>query len=226
MARTLRQTCFTEFNNQKFRRLNERPLEYGYVIQKLLQTWPTSVLDVGTGTTALPAILRTCGFLVTASDNICDYWPDGMLNRHYHVINDDITDTSLKSKFDFICCISVLEHIKEHTAAMENMMNLLHPGGHLAVTCPYNENEYIPNVYALDGAGYGQNEPYICQVYSRLEIDSWLECVTDCRLVDQQYWRVFDGPYWTFGNSISPPIQVQREQLHQHTCMLIRRDTN
>ena len=37
------------------------------------------------------ALLASCGYVVTAIDNIRDYWPNGMVNRHWHVQNDDIT---------------------------------------------------------------------------------------------------------------------------------------
>ncbi|CAB5159687.1 hypothetical protein D3OALGA1CA_4965 [Olavius algarvensis associated proteobacterium Delta 3] len=94
--------CRQEFRLQDFSRFNERPVEYAFVLKKIGEIYPLTILDVGTGTTALPHLMRNCGCLVTATDNKRDYWPNGMHNRHYHVIDDDITATRLSDTFDFI----------------------------------------------------------------------------------------------------------------------------
>jgi SAM-dependent methyltransferase len=214
--------CRTEYEHQEFLRRNERPIEFRFVFDQLARVCPTSVLDVGTGDTSLPHLIRTCGFVVTASDNVKDYWPEGMFNRHFHVKNDDITQTRLTEKFDFITCISVLEHIKDHSSAVGSMLSLLNPGGHLAITAPYNENKYLEDVYRLPGAGYGQDNPYVCQVYSRKEVDSWL-AASGCQIAAQEYWQFFSGEFWTFGEQLCPPLQVDKTEKHQLTCLLIEK---
>jgi SAM-dependent methyltransferase len=216
-----RELCRREYENQRFLGTNERPIEFRFVFEQLTRLNPTTVLDVGTGTTALPHLMRNCGFMVTAIDNVRDYWPDGMVNRHYHVIDDDITESRLDTKFDFITCISVLEHIANHRAAMRSMLSLLKPGGHLAATFPYTERRYVDNVYKLAGAGYGQDAPYICQVYSRAQVDSWCEA-NGATLACQEYWQCFTGELWTFGEPVRPHRQVSRDQLHQLSCVLLR----
>ena len=138
--------CKREFQAQAFSRYNERPIEFGFVFKILGEIYPRTILDVGTGTTALPQLMRNCGFLVTATDNVHDYWPTGMSNRHYHVIDDDITNTRLSETFDLITCVSVLEHIQEPDDAMRNMFSLVKTNGHLIITCPYNEKSYEKNV--------------------------------------------------------------------------------
>ena len=85
----LKWICRREFESQIFSRFNERPIEFSFVFRKLGEIYPKTILDVGTGTTALPHLMRNCGYLVTATDNVRDYWSSGMLNRHYHVIDDD-----------------------------------------------------------------------------------------------------------------------------------------
>jgi 2-polyprenyl-3-methyl-5-hydroxy-6-metoxy-1,4-benzoquinol methylase len=180
------------------------------------------VLDVGTGTTALPHLMRNCGFLVTAIDNIHDYWPNGMSNRHYHIIDDDITATRLKGKFDFITCVSVLEHIEKSDQAVANMFGLLNPGGHLLLTFPYTEQAYIRNVYRLPGSTYGQDVPYITQSYSRLELDRWLQ-QNRAEILEQEFWQFWDGDFWTVGTQLIPPRQVAGQDKHQLTCLLLRR---
>ena len=129
----LRRLTAAEFRDQTFLSVNERPVEFAFLLRQLVAAWPTTVLDVGTGLTSLPHLLRTCGFVVTATDNIEDYWPAGMVNRHFHIVNDDITRTSLTGQYDAIACISVLEHIQKSREAMQSMYSLLKPGGRLIV---------------------------------------------------------------------------------------------
>lgn len=208
-----------EFKRQQFQDLNERTIEYGFLFNALQHTWPVTILDVGTGTTALPAVLRTCGFLITAVDNISGYWPKGMINRHYHIVQDDITNTNLKDQFEFITCISVLEHITDYIAAVQSMFRLLRQGGHLLLTFPYNETRYIENVYKLPEAGYGQDFPFICQVFSRNEIENLMSS-NGAFIVEQEYWEVFSGDLWTFGKRLNPPRRVGKNDKHHLTCIL------
>ena len=182
-----------EYEAQHFVRVNERPIEYGFAFEWLNRLQPRTVLDVGTGKSALPSLLRTCGYLVTATDNIANYWSAGMHNRHYHVINDDIRDTRLTHRFDAVTCISVLEHIREHEAAVSSMLQLLSDDGYLILTIPYQERTYVPNVYELPRALYGSDFPFICQSYSRVELNKWL-LQGNAEVVAQDYWRCFtDG---------------------------------
>jgi len=128
--------------------------------------------------------MSNCGFSVTAIDNVLDYWPSGMLNRHYHVIDDDITKTKIDKKFDFITCISCLEHIEKSDDAIKNMFSLLSSDGHMIITCPYSESFYIRNVYDLPGSSYGQSFGFITQSFSRRELNRWLT-ENDGVIVDQ-----------------------------------------
>ena len=114
--------CKKEFNNQNSQvEVNERPIEYAFVFEQLVKIWPKRILDVGTGLTALPHSMRSCGFHVTAIDNIKDYWPTDITNRHYHVIDDDIRNSKLTGHWDVITCISVLEHIVEYKSAIKSI---------------------------------------------------------------------------------------------------------
>jgi 2-polyprenyl-3-methyl-5-hydroxy-6-metoxy-1,4-benzoquinol methylase len=211
-----------EYKSQAFSGINERPVEFQFIFTQLVRTWPKTVLDVGTGMTALPHLMRNCGFLVTAVDNIRDYWTSGMINRHYHVINDDITRTHLMETFDFITCVSVLEHIRDHKAAVQSMFRLLNPGGHLALTFPYNENRYNENVYALPESSAKEPFSFITQAYSRNEVNSWLSD-NGAEIVEQEFWQFFTGEFWTCGKRILPPVRVGKDDKHQVSCLLIRK---
>jgi 2-polyprenyl-3-methyl-5-hydroxy-6-metoxy-1,4-benzoquinol methylase len=218
----LRWVCKREFRKQSFSRFNERPVELAFVFKHIARIYPRKVLDVGTGATALPHLMRNCGCLVTSIDNIEDYWPSEMVNRHYHVINDDITNSKLQDKFDLITCVSVLEHIEDSESAIRNMFTLLNTGGYLILTFPYTENKYCKNVYKLPGSSYGQNNPYITQSYSRNELSQWLE-ENNGIIIKQTYWQFWDGDFWTVGNQIIPPFEVGVEDKHQISCLLIQK---
>ncbi|MFX1402208.1 MAG: class I SAM-dependent methyltransferase [Promethearchaeota archaeon] len=211
-----------EYQLQKHYKFNERIIEYQFIFNVLKDIYPKTLLDVGTGTTALPHLLSKSGINVTAIDNIYDYWPKGMFNRHFHVINSDITKVELNQKFDVITCISVLEHISKFNDAIDTMITYLKPNGHLILTFPYNENKYIANVYDLDGASYGQKFKFKCQVFSRNELNLWLQ-KHKCRIIKQEYWQVFTGDFWTIGRSIYPPKLVNKDEKHQITCILLKK---
>ena len=211
-----------EFVNQKFIRINERAIEYSFVFRKLYEICPNTILDVGTGTTALPHLMRNCGFTVSAADNIIDYWPAGTFNRHYYIINDDITQSKINDKFDLITCISVLEHIEESNQAIMNLFNLLNPKGNLIITFPYSENKYIQNVYTLNGSTYGQDNLFITQSYSRKELDKWLE-ENKAEIIEQEFWDFWTGDYWTIGNQITPPQKVTSKEKHQLSCIHLKK---
>lgn len=213
----------SEWNAQPVGKINERPVEYAFAMKCLSRVCPQEVLDVGPGTSPWPQLMAKCGFKVTAIDEIQGYWAGEFFNRHHYVIHDDITDPKLSHEFDFATCISVIEHIPDHLAAMKGLFKLLKPGGHLVVSFPYNESCFVDNVYALEGAGYGKNAKYICRVYSRSEIDLWLK---ECggTIVEQEYYEAFTGDLWTFGQRLYPPREASKDSKHHLTCLLIRKN--
>ena len=211
-----------EFRAQRFERFNERPVELAFVFKAISTIYPKRVLDVGSGTTALPHLIRSCGCTVTAVDNVRDYWPTGAHNRHFYVKDDDITATKLSEKFDLVTCISVLEHIESAEIAVKNMISLLNDGGYLILTFPYSENCYKENVYQLEGSSYGQNAPYRTQSFSRVELNAWVKN-NDCKIIEQQYWRFWDGDFWTVGSQVIPPSSASSGESHQLTCILLRK---
>lgn len=214
--------CRKEYREQKYN-INERPVEYSFLFKMYARKMPKTVMDVGSGATALPHLLKTCGAIVTATDNIKDYWPNGMTNRHFHVINDDITASRLTGKYDMITCISVLEHIKDYESAVKNMFSLLKPSGWLILTCPYNEEKYCQDVYKLPESSQAKiTNIFITQAYCREQLMQWLEKY-EGRIVEQEYWRFFDGEYWTCGQRVTPPVQALPSEKHQISCICIEK---
>lgn len=214
--------CREEYDRQRFEKFNERPVEFAFVFRHLAELYPKSVLDVGTGKTSLPHLIRTCGNMVTATDNVKDYWPAGMVNRHYWVVDDDITDTKLPGQWDLVTCISVLEHVKAHDAAVRNLFKLVKTGGYVIITCPYNERTYHPNVYSLSDSAYGKDEPYETQSFSRIQLDRWCS-ESNAEIIEQEFWQFWTGELWTQGKQIIPPVKANASQPHQLTCLLLRR---
>jgi 2-polyprenyl-3-methyl-5-hydroxy-6-metoxy-1,4-benzoquinol methylase len=207
----------------RFPNVNERTVEYAYAFKQLQKIYPINILDVGTGISSWPHILSNCGYRVTAIDLIDGYWSGTFFNRHFKVINDNvITPKKIKEKFELITCISVLEHIPDHEGAMKSMMNMLKEGGHLLVTCPYNENIYHENIYKHPDFRSDVKSTFITQIYSRKQIEQWL-AGTNCELIDQEYYQIFEGPLWSFGKLIKPSKKVEKTDLHHLTCLLIKK---
>lgn len=212
-----------EYFNPPFNLFNERPVEYRFVFTQLANYYPKKVLDVGTGLTALPHLMANCGMAVTAIDNIKDYWPMGMFNRHYYVINQSITNPQLNEKFDLVTCISTLEHIDDFNQAVKSMFALLNPGGHLVLTFPYNEEKFVDNVYALPNSNVKQLPYHKAHAYSRDQLNNW--CAENkATLVEQEYWHFFTGDYWTVGDKLTIPKKVNKEEKHQISCVVFEKN--
>jgi len=217
-----RELCRGEYESQ-VRKINERPVEFRFVFDQLSQLNARSLLDVGTGTTALPSLLRTCGYLVTAMDNVTDYWPDGFSNRHYYVLDDDIRNPALRETFDVVTCISVIEHIPEHQAAIRSMCRLLNPGGRLIVTFAYNEAQYYPNVFDLPEVDPKfRGLPYICQIFSRREVTEWVES-NGMSIAAEELWRLYTGELIACGGNIVPPVRAGANDKHHLMCLALRK---
>lgn len=195
---------------------NERPLEYTFALSALSLSRYRDVLDIGPGLSPWPAVVNTCGYHVTAIDEVDSYWRGAMINRHFHVLRDDITKPALKQQFGIVTCISTLEHIPDTDAAIRGMAKLLKFGGLLILTVPYNEHRAVENVYALPGAGYGQDAKYICKVFSRACVDRWTRD-TGLRIMRQEYFRCFTGELWTFGERLRPMEMSAVDQPHHLT---------
>ena len=189
-----------EADRQVFKRVNERPVEYRFLFEWLNRLQPRHVLDVGTGTTALPSLLRTCGFVVDAVDNVRDYWPQGMTNRHWQVRHDDIAAPTTAKSYDVVTCISVLEHIPDQSAALRGLRKVTRDGGHLLLTTPFGQVGH-GNVFELPDSA-GKANPYICRQHTQADLDEWLRL--GFALVHIEYWRGFQSPYCSVGDLVRP----------------------
>ena len=211
----LQDELYKEHRYRKFNGINERPVEYAFLMESLSGLSVETVLDVGAGMTGLPRVLSHCGYTVDAIDSM-----GGIRNPYYYITPHDISISPPEGLYDFISCISTLEHIPEAGRAVENILAALNPGGYAVFTFPYCETQYIENVYDVDGVSYGDDYPYICQIFSRQQLDKWF---ADYDIIDQEYWRKYTGELWGFGDPIDPVERVEGNELHQLTCLLIRK---
>ena len=210
-----------EQKKRPFPVINERATEYGFTLNHMRKLCTGDVLDIGSGKSSWPHLLSTCGFKVKAIDKIEGYW-NSYFNRHYKIVNDDITNPSTKAKFQFATCLSVLEHIPDHRSALTSIHQLLESNGYLILTFPYIEQVYHEDIYTHSNAGYGQDANFITQVYSRAEINQWLSD-TSFEIIDQEYYKVFTGEMWTMGDRVTPCEQVSKAELHHLTCILLQK---
>lgn len=213
-----------EFHSPPFPEFNERPIEYRFVFETISKYYPKKILDIGTGITALPHLMANCGAKVTAIDNIKDYWDYGVFNRHYYVLNDSIIEPKLKDTFDLVTCVSTLEHIERFDEAVESMLSFLNPGGYLTLSFPYNEKSFADNAYALPGSHVKKLPPFKAHVFSREVITRWIK--DKAEVVDQEYWQVFTGDYWTVGERLAIPKKVSKDEKHQISCILIKKNSS
>jgi 2-polyprenyl-3-methyl-5-hydroxy-6-metoxy-1,4-benzoquinol methylase len=189
-----------EAQHQEFKRINERPVEYAFALHWLNRLQPRTVLDVGTGKTAWPAVLRTCGFVVDAIDSVRDYWPAGMTSRYWYVRDDDIQQPRQTPAADVVTCISVLEHIPDQMAAMRGLYEVTKPGGVVLLTTPFGTVGH-PNVYTLPGSS-GARNPYMCRQHHEADLRAWL--TVGFTLEHVEHWRLQNSPYLTVGERIRP----------------------
>jgi hypothetical protein len=102
------------------------------------------------------------------------------------------------------------------------MCKLLAPRGYLILTCPYNEKQYVNNVYLLPESAVVEQFSFITQAFSREEINIWLKDM-QLELIEQEYWQFFEGEYWTCGKRVTPPRIVKANDCHQLTCLVLRK---
>lgn len=203
----------------------ERPLEYSFCLQSLAKNHCRTVLDIGTGKSAFPAVLRNCGFVVTCLDKKQGYWSIfNTFNRHSHIFHSDICQKPFpKQQFDAVVCLSVLEHIPDYEKAVENMVRLTKPSGVLIFTFPYQPSDYCPDVYQLPEAK-GNVVPgrYIAQSFNDAILDSWLNKY-NLELQDTKYFRGWTGRYWKCGDRISHPYFVENKSTANGICITMKR---
>jgi hypothetical protein len=82
----------------------------------------------------------------------------------------------------------------------------------------------MENVYKLpDSNAYGKDIPFACQSYSKEKLNNWLND-NGGEIIEQEFWQLWDGVFWSTGEKIIPPNKVGPKDKHQITCILIRKN--
>lgn len=197
--------------------MNERTVEYSFVFRMLSKSKAKNALDVGTGRTALPALIGACGIPVRSIEASRETIKK---NPYLKPTYDNILKPRTKPGFDFITCISVLEHIVDYSLAVKNMVGLLNTGGLLVMSFPYKADEYVQNAYRLPGAGYGSRK-HLCQQFSAETVEKF--CGYGLDVVESERWQIFTGKYWTQGERLRVPASSVMDQPHHLLCIAFLR---
>ena len=112
-----------------------------------------SIIDVGTGTGQLSALLslrRNCVWGIDFSNSSLKKaraLKEKLKLDSWHLKEVDILDKnaieSIEKKFDYVLCLGVLHHTKDPYQGFKNILTLLKPNGHIAVGL-YNRFGRIP----------------------------------------------------------------------------------
>lgn len=109
-------------------------------IEPALPHFSASVLEIGCGTGATLAWLKASGRCKsTTGIELVAEQADSASAVVDRVIQGSIESVDLKSwveRFDLILCLDVLEHLNDPWALIENLSELLQPGGRLVASIP------------------------------------------------------------------------------------------
>jgi SAM-dependent methyltransferase len=116
----------------------ERRRMIGRILGKLDIGYSSRILDVGTSTGTNLRLLKELGFV-----NVVGVEPDSQAGQFariktgIEVLVADCTSLPFGSaEFDCVLATDVLEHIEDDEKAVQEIVRVLRPGGHLVVTVP------------------------------------------------------------------------------------------
>jgi len=193
--------------------VNERVVEYGFALRVLSELGGVNrILDVGSGNSPWPALLSYSGYKVTAIDHMRQAWGDDYwakrapFNRHFRVESKSIACPKyLPYGYDAITCISTLEHIHPRMIelAMLEMAWHLRVDGHLILTIPCTNKEYIKDVWR-------GSSKFFTQSFTLKQVDDWRRCYFDV-IPHREYYIGYSGGAWGIGERYSPPMKTVNE---------------
>jgi len=122
-----------------------RPEEYAFIISNILNFLKSkdreiNVLEFGPGCSFVPYLVNDLldqkdNFYIEDIDNsVIYFWKKLMLTYGREVMEHNSITTQKSQYFDLIYSISVLEHIKNPSNAIEKLADQLRPGGRLLMT--------------------------------------------------------------------------------------------
>ncbi|NRY60535.1 class I SAM-dependent methyltransferase [Clostridium beijerinckii] len=136
-----------EGNDSFYRKLSEQPYyymedkaEFHYAIEKLIEINPKNVLEVGSG----------IGLFLDKIRNAYNVSAIETSSKALEVLKEKkIRLDDGESKYEFIILFQVIEHISDVKDFISNILNRLEVNGHLLITVPNSESEYMREVYQV-----------------------------------------------------------------------------
>jgi len=105
----------------------------GFLIEKNMSR---KILDIGIAGEQIAGILKNYGKVIGIDNNKIILAVSKNENYSY-ILGMDILKPSLKKKmFSIITCLDVIEHLETPKLAMDNIYDLLAPGGYIFITVP------------------------------------------------------------------------------------------
>lgn len=197
------------------KQVNERIVEHLFALEMINKYCTGNILEVGPGRSSFAHLLYSCGYDVTAIDKKdTRFFRYMFFNRHFKVINADITK-GIKGSFQFINCISVLEHIQDSYKALLGMVEATESNGYILLTFPYSESHRCSDVYM-------GNENFITQIYNAADVDMWIRHLGLIE-VERKYYQVFTGKYWNDGIRIKS-VETPDANKRQLICLLLKKN--
>lgn len=134
-------------NDSFYRKLSEQPYyymddkaEFHYAIENLIEINPKNVLEVGSG----------IGLFLDKIRNAYNVSAIETSSKAIEVLNEKgISLDDGQSKYDFIILFQVIEHIIDVNGFLTDILNKLEVNGHLLITVPNSESEYMREVYQV-----------------------------------------------------------------------------
>lgn len=197
---------------------SERFVEYGFTFEALGSLYPNRVLDVGTGMSALPSLMRLGGSEVIAIDHTAAL----TANPAYYVWNHDIQTKRFPQAFDMVTCVSTLEHVFNYEEGMDNMIASLREGGHLVLTIPLSINEFVPNVYQQEGNYYYDPScSWLTRAFSAAMVEAWVR-KHGLKTVTERHYALFTGHGLGDGEPLKVPRPCTAQDFPDIGCYLFQ----
>jgi len=113
------------------------------VVERLLPTAATRVLDIGMGAGAMGSFLaERYDYVGVEPDSTSYATAKSHIGDRGVLHNDAIEALDLGHDFDLVCAFEVLEHIENDTAALSLWVRHLRPGGWLLVSVPQGRERF------------------------------------------------------------------------------------
>ncbi len=171
------------------RKISEANVQQAFVLDstyKFIKTKPNpKILCVGSYEDTAAASLKMLGYRIVEIDPEFNY----DLDTYFHL------PTTVKESYDVIFSTSVIEHVRNDETFIQQISELLCPGGIGILTCDYNDNYKI-----------GDKSPKTnIRFYTKKDLEERLiHCAIGCSLIDKPLWDeslpdfIYDGCQYSF----------------------------